>query len=798
MNKLLTNVKDLKLEKHLLVVVLFTIFSLIYFYPLLQGKALFQSDIVQFSGMAKQIVEHREEFNEDPFWIDNAFVGMPSYQVAADYPFDMIDNLDKLVRFLPRPADYLFVYLFSFYILLISLGIRMKYAVFGALTFALSTYLIIILGVGHNTKALAIGYTPIIIAGVYKLLDKKYLPGFILASIGLGLQIGANHYQMTYYFMMMIGLLFLIDLIFEIKNKSFNFKKIGVFVGAFFLAISLNSTSILATKEYTDFSTRGKSEITINPDGSDKKNTNGLSKEYITEYSYGITESLNLLIPRFTGGGSGDMIDKEGDFFKSLQNYDSDTARIIYQNSRLYWGNQPIVEAPAYIGISVFFLFIIGFTFLSKVQKIWIISSIAFALTLSWGKNFPYLTDLFIDYFPFYDKFRAVSSIQVIIEFLIPLVAAIGVYNFFEGDSKKINEKKLLTTTAAFIIPLLILYFVGDSVFSFKSNFEVFTEYPEILNDLVKERITVFKKDIVRSALIIIGLFLILILYVKRRLKLNISLIALTLVVISDLWSFNSNYVNSDDFVNKSTINKPFEANQIDELILSDSSDFRVYEPYRGLSNGKTSYFHKSISGYNAARPQRMQDLFDFYLFRNNMKVLDMLNVKYIVELDNNNSLSLKVNENAKGNAWFVEKIQKTQSANEELLSLDKINLSNIALSKDLDNKTYVLNDTNSIKLNSRKANELIYEVKSDSDQFVVFSEAFYKKGWKATIEGKEHPHFKVNYLLRGMEVPEGEYSLKFSFDPPVIKTGSMISIFSFVILLLSVLVYFKKSFKNV
>jgi len=798
MNKLFTFVKDLKLEKQLLVVGFFAIFSLIYFYPLLQGKALFQSDIAQFSGMAKQIVDHREEFNEDPFWIDNAFVGMPSYQVAADYPFDIMDNLDKLIRFLPRPADYLFVYLFSFYILLISLGIRMKYAVFGALTFALSTYLIIILGVGHNTKALAIGYAPIIVAGVYKLLDKKYLPGFILTSIGLGLQIGANHYQMTYYFMMMIGLLFLIDLIFEIKNKSFNFKKIGVFTGAFFLSISLNSTSILATKEYTDFSTRGKSEITINPDGTDKKNTNGLSKEYITEYSYGITESLNLLIPRLTGGGSGDMVDKEGDFFKSLQKYDSDTARIIYQNSRLYWGNQPIVEAPAYIGISVFFLFFLGFIYLTKIQKIWVISSIAFAITLSWGKNFPYLTDLFIDYFPFYDKFRAVSSIQVLIEFLIPFVAAIGVYNFFENDSKKINEKKLLTTTAAFIIPLSILYFVGDSIFSFKSNFEVFAEYPEILNDLVKERITVFKKDIVRSGLIIIGLFLILILYIKRRLKLNISLIFLALVVISDLWSFNSNYVNNDDFINKSTINKPFEANEIDELILNDNSDFRVYEPYRGLSNGKTSYFHKSISGYNAARPQRMQDIFDFYLFRNNMKVLDMLNVKYIVELDNNNSLRLKVNENAKGNAWFVEKIQKTQSANEELLSLDKINLSNIALSKDLDNKTYFLNSTNSIKLNSRKANELIYEVKSDSDQFVVFSEAFYKKGWKATIEGKEHPHFKVNYLLRGMEVPQGEYSLKFSFDPPVIKTGSMISIFSFVILLLSVLVYFKKSFKNV
>ena len=345
---------------HIAITTFFAVISLAYFNPLLSGKALFQSDIVQFSGMAKQIVDHRESFNEEPYWLDNAFVGMPTFQVAVKYPFDILDKIDKTLRFLPRPADYLFIYLLSFYILLISLKVEKKFAVIGAFAFAFSTYLIVILGVGHNTKALAIGYAPIAIAGVCNLFEKKYLIGFILATLGFGLQINANHYQMTYYFVMLSGLLALIHLFNEIKNNNINYKKYTGFIGAIVLAISLNSTSILATKEYTDFSTRGNSELTINPDGSKRQNTGGLTREYITEYSYGITESFNLIVPRFTGGGSGDLIDKDSNFFKNLRNYDSESAKIIYENARLYWGDQPIVEAPAYIGVTVFFLFVIG------------------------------------------------------------------------------------------------------------------------------------------------------------------------------------------------------------------------------------------------------------------------------------------------------------------------------------------------------------------------------------------------------------------------------------------------------
>ena len=522
---------------HIAIVIFFAVASLAYFSPLLSGKAIFQSDIAQFSGMAKQIVDHRESFNEEPYWIDNAFVGMPTFQVAVKYPFDLLDKIDKSLRFLPRPADYLFIYLLSFYILLISLKVEKKFAVVGAFAFAFSTYLIIILGVGHNTKALAIGYAPIAIAGVYNLFEKKYLIGFILAALGFGLQINANHYQMTYYFVMLCGLLALIHLFNEIKNKNIDYKKYTGFVGAIILAITLNATSILATKEYTDFSTRGNSELTITPDGSEKENTGGLTREYITEYSYGTTESFNLIIPRFTGGGSGDLIDKDSDFFKNLRNYDSESAKIIYENARLYWGDQPIVEAPAYIGVTVFFLFVIGLFFLSRINLIWVLSAFAFSLFLSWGKNFSFLTDLFIDYFPFYNKFRAVSSIQVLIEFLVPFIAILGLYNFYKKRSEKIiTQNKLLVIGSAFLSVFGILYFFGESLFDFKSNFEPFDQYPEILKMIIDERVIVYKSDILRSSVFVILCLGILYASINKKINENYSLLVLFLIITVDLW----------------------------------------------------------------------------------------------------------------------------------------------------------------------------------------------------------------------------------------------------------------------
>ena len=778
----------------------FCLISLIYFKPVLSGKKIKQSDIDQFSGMSRQIVEHREEFNEEPYWLDNAFLGMPTYQVAAKYPFDLLDKVDNLIRFLPRPADYLFVYLLSFFLLLKSMKVRSDYAFFGSIAFAFSTYLIIILGVGHNTKALAIGYTPLALAGLFKILNQRVLSGVLVCSIGLGLQINANHYQMTYYFMMLMGLILMIStFIVGNKNTKSSFTKVGAFASSVLIAILLNSSSIMATKEYSEFSTRGISEISINADGSEKQDLDGLSKDYITEYSYGKLESLNLIIPRFMGGGSSDLIGKDTEFFKSLSNYDPQSANLIYQNARLYWGDQPIVAAPAYIGISVFYLFIISLFYLDKKTLGWVIPSLLFALFLSWGKNFSSLTNLMIDYFPFYDKFRAVSSIQVIIELLIPLIATIGLFKMFESKNpEKLNNKKIIYPSLIFIATLFLFLMFGESIFSFQSEREVFGAYPEILDMILNERKSVFREDVMRSIFIVSILFISIFAVKKKYLSKKYIIPILTIIVLVDLWSFNKDYVNDDNFTNSSKVKTPFNINELDKEILLDKSDFRVYESFRGFVNGRTSFFHNSISGYHAAKPKRMQDIYDFYLLKNDLGVLDMLNVKYIIDINQGGDIELKTNQNVLGSAWFVDEVGNVESPNQELLGLSNLDFKTKCISVNLESRIYNDSSKNKIEVVEKTPNKITYKVSAVDTGFIVFSEAFYKNGWEAKVNGQIKKHHKVNYLLRGLEVEKGEYEIVFSFDPPIVKTGSFLMAGSNVLLLILIFFYFRNQFKNV
>ena len=800
MKRLIKSYLNRNLIIDFLILCSFCLISLIYFKPVLSGKKIKQSDIDQFSGMSRQIVEHREKFNEEPYWLDNAFLGMPTYQVAAKYPFDILDKVDNLIRFLPRPADYLFVYLLSFFLLLKSMKVRSDYAFFGSIAFAFSTYLIIILGVGHNTKALAIGYTPLALAGLFKILNQRILTGVLICSIGLGLQINANHYQMTYYFMMLMGLILIIStLIVGNKNPKTSFTKIGAFASSVLIAILLNSSSIMATKEYSEFSTRGSSEISINADGSEKQDLNGLSKDYITEYSYGKLESLNLIIPRFMGGGSSDLIGKDTEFFKSLSNYDPQSANLIFQNARLYWGDQPIVAAPAYIGISVFYLFIISLFYLDKKTLGWVIPSLLFALFLSWGKNFSSLTNLMIDYFPFYDKFRAVSSIQVIIELLIPLIATIGVFKIFEGKNpEKMNNKKIIYPSLIFIATLFLFLMFGESIFSFQSEREVFGAYPEILDMILNERKSVFREDVMRSIFIVSAVFISIFAVKKKYLSKKYIIPILTIIVLIDLWSFNMNYVNDDNFTNSSKVKTPFNINEIDKEILSDKSDFRVYESFRGFVNGRTSFFHNSISGYHAAKPKRMQDIYDFYLLKNELDVLDMLNVKYIIDINQSGNIELKTNQNVLGSAWFVDEIENVESPNEELLGLSNLDFKTKCISVNLESKIYNERSKNKIKVVEKTPNKITYKVSAIDTGFIVFSEAFYKNGWEAKVNGQIKKHHKVNYLLRGLEVEKGEYEIVFSFDPPIVKTGSFLMAGSNILLLILIIFYFRNQLKNV
>ena len=555
----------------------------------------------------------------------------------------------------------------------------------------------------------------------------------------------------------------------------------------------------MATKEYSEFSTRGSSEISINSDGSEKVDLDGLSKDYITEYSYGKLESLNLVIPRFMGGGSSDLIGKDTDFFKSLSNYDPQSASLIYQNARLYWGDQPIVAAPAYIGISVFYLFIISLFYLDKKTLRWVFPSLIFALLLSWGKNFSALTNLMIDYFPFYDKFRAVSSIQVIIELIIPLIAALGLYKIFEGQRQKIlSHNKIIYPSLIFLTTLFLLLIFGESIFKFQSEREVFGAYPEILDMIVNERKSIFRADVMRSIFIVSVLFVSIFVVKKNYLSRKYIIPVLTIIVLADLWSFNKNYVNDDNFTNASIVKTPFSLNEIDKEILNDKSDFRVYESFRGFVNGRTSFFHNSISGYHAAKPKRMQDIYDFYLLKNNLRVLDMLNVKYIIDLNESGNIELKMNEDVMGSAWFVDEVQKVTDSNQELLGLSSIDYNKTCLSTNLNNKTYSDSSKNYIEIVDKRANQITYKVFSNDTGFIVFSEAFYKDGWVAKINGEITDHHKVNYLLRGLEVEKGEHEIVFTFEPKVIKTGTFLMASSNIILLILVFFYFRNLIKNV
>jgi hypothetical protein len=547
----------------------------------------------------------------------------------------------------------------------------------------------------------------------------------------------------------------------------------------------MNSPSLLATKEYSEFSTRSKSDITINADGSAKESLSGLDKEYITEYSYGVLESLNLIFPRFMGGGSSERIREDSKLMNFIRSLDANQAQQVYQYSKVYWGNQPIVAAPAYIGISLFFIFLLSILLVNDLNRKWILIAISISLFLSWGKNFSFLTDLMIDYFPLYDKFRAVSSIQIIIEFCIPLFAVMGLSKFFSNNTKEVQKLNSLKYASVFLVSLiLVFYFFGTSILDFKSDFEIFSQYPEILNLLIEERQYVFKSDVLRSLIIVVCCSITFYLFVKKIIKKDLTFLIITLIVIFDLWIVDKNYVNSDQFVKKSLVEIPFQKTIADKAILKDDSDFRVFEPMGGFSNARTSYFHKSIAGYHAAKPKRIQNLYDFYISKNNFDVLNMLNVKYIIQNSEDNPLGVTRNPNNLGNAWFVENIINVKNSDEELLGLKNIDLSNTCLSQNTEiiNTSFQLNETNEIKLISRKANQLIYSSKTDSNQFAVFSEAFYNNGWQAYVDNKPVSHFKVNYLLRGMEMPKGTHEIKFEFKPEVINTGFYLSLLSYLI----------------
>jgi hypothetical protein len=735
--------------------------------------------------MSREISENRDAFSDEIYWIDNAFGGMPTFQLGAKFAYDVLAPIHMLFRFIPRPAHTLFLYLLTMYILLMVLKIPWRIAVLGSIAFAFSTYLLIILQVGHNTKALAISYIPLVIAGLLLLKQHKLLPGFLVSLVAISLQIRANHYQMTYYMLILLGIYFIVYLVDSYRKKDV--KDFITYMSLFFLAgilsLGLNAPNILSTYDYSKYSTRSQSELKLNPDGSEKEISTGLDYDYITQYSYGIFESLNLVAPRVQGGASSEDVGENSDLYEFLidNNVPKPQAQSFIKSVPTYWGSQPILEAPAYIGASIAFLFVLSLFVVKGPFKWWLLISFTLSLLLSWGKNFPLLTNLFIDYVPFYNKFRAVSSIQVILEFAVPLLAVIGL-NKFLADS---DLKNIRRSFAIFSVPLIILLVISGSL-SFVGLYDDYYSNgygQEIFNQIIEERKNIFNKDILRALLI--GGVIFLTLRFSKLIGRNFTFLIVLLIVIVDLYSVNSRYIDKDLFIDKSI--NTYQLSEIDNEILLDTLDYRVFNLSTGLSNASSSYYHNSLNGYHAAKLRRFQEYYDYLTFHDNEKLFNSLNVKYLIGKDDQDQEQLYVNPDALGNAWSVDSLLILNNPDELLNKLKDTDISKIALGlknsipKDLP-QTFESNDLIKIEKVKNSSSHLTYNYNALSEQLIVFSEIYYPSGWEVFIDGEKSNFFDINYLLRGMLLPEGKHEIEFFFSPEIVKKGINIRIITIII----------------
>ena len=808
MKKWNKNVLPSTILYHAGVVLGFALVALLFYYPLLSGKTLLQSDIRQYQGMSRQLQEHREATGEETYWIDNAFGGMPTYQLGAKFPADVLQPIYSFFRILPRPAHILFLYLLGVYLVLLILRKPRPVALFGSLAFGFSTYLLIILQVGHNTKALAVSFFPFVFGGVLLLLQKRWFCGVLMSSLALGMQIRANHYQMTYYLLMLLGLLVLVYGYHSLKNKQTKsfLQSLGALIASGILALGFNATPLLATAEYTDFSSRGKSELKQNADGSPKEQSTGLDFDYITEYSYGIFESLNLIAPRVQGGGSSeDLGTNHGVYDFLIDNGASpNQAREFSKNVPAYWGEQPILEAPAYIGITVFFFALFGFFSSRGPLRTTLALGALFSLLLSWGKNLSFLTAFFVSYFPLYNKFRAVSSIQVVLEFCLPMLAAMGLFHVFYSTQKL--ELKRFLKIAAIPIVLFALVLLTQGMLSFSgANDAYFKEiYGTALVSQIREaRISIFQSDLFRGILFCVLLTSLIYLYQTKKIKRGLALSLVIGLLIIDLIGISNRYIDREAFVSKRFTNAPFRMTAADQALLQDQGRFRVYEPQLGLTGARTAYFHNALGGYHGAKPRRFEELFEAYSAQQNTGILDFLNVKYILyPEEESGELKPLLNPNALGPAWMVSEIETKATPDALLEALKETDFKTTALVLDHDlpadfSKQYTLDSLAQITLSKAKPDQLTYRVQTTTPAFAVFSEMHYPKGWKATLDGKPVLIINVNYVLRGVQVPANASVIEFRFEPAVIKQGTRLrwlslGLFAISILVLGYFQYFK------
>ena len=824
--------------------VIFVLIAVLYANPIMSGKEMIQPDIVHYKGGAKELLDYRAEHGKETYWSDAMFGGMPTYQTGAQFRGDVIKKLDDVFMFLPKPANYIFLLFAGFFFLGIVATRNWKYALLGATFFGLSTYFYIIIAAGHNGKVHTIAYFAPLLAGILLVyVHKKYLLGFIVTTIFMGLQVSANHPQMTYYLFLALGFLFLSELVRAYQHKI-TWKHFGISSGvlalAFVLGVGMNSQRIMANAEYVKETVRGKQILNSDRHTSGKS---GMDRESITAWSYGKLETLNLFIPRLMGGASQEQgSDKVMAYIQEW--YQANVTSEAQHNqfikgfvSPTYWGDQPGTSGPAYQGAVVCFLALLGFFFAWKKYRYWILGASILTILLAWGSNFGFLTDLFIDYVPMYNKFRAPSSILVVVELLFPLIAIVGLYRFFTDEklTDEYKQKVLLYTTGGVLGVTLVLLVAGKAILGFQTDNEKVYLQPDLLSYLVDARFKMFQTDALKAMLYVAITAGAMYLSFKKKLAVNVTLIIIGLVSFFDLWTVNKRYLNDGNFADKTFAQNPFQTenseylmdkagdnpyiqgllqqdkvNKVLETIATkDQSHFRIFNTTLGtFSETNTSYFKSSVGGYHAVKLRRYDDLINAYFYQTDSirmpRVLNMLNAKYFVGGDQNQPISYP-NPEANGNAWFVSDIKVANSPNEELKSIGDMDTKKIAIigKEDqfyLNGKNLQADSTAFIQLKTYEANALEFEAQTKTPQLAVFSEVYYPHGWKMMIDGTDVPYIKANYLLRAVYVPAGKHQISMKFEPEVIEKGKMFSYASvgiFAILSLLGIGLFYKNKKN-
>jgi len=798
-----------KTYPYLIAVVLFIVLSWAYFMPAFEGKVVEAHDTKTFLGMSQEVRDYKEKTGEHALWTNSMFGGMPTFQIAGAGKPTVLTALHNALNYFPRPVSFAFLYLLCGFLLLLSFRVKPWLSMIGSVLLAFASYNFIIIAAGHNTKAIAIAYIMPLIGSIVLAYNGKRLLGALLTAVSLGLAIAANHFQILYYAMFIIGIFFVVELIYVIKEKQISdfLKTTGLLIVAAVLAAGMNAPALMTTYEYSKYTMRGESNgLTTVVDNQSAQH--GLSAEYITQWSYDIDETMTLLIPDFKGGASGGALDLNSNTANKLRSMGVSELQIeqFIQQMPLYWGTQPITSGPVYFGAAVVLLFILGLFVVKGRYKWWLLAVTILSILLSWGKNFMPFTEFFINYVPMYNSFRTVSMTLVMAGIAMPLLGILALKQIFSGEINKEKALKYLQYSTGIVGGICLIFWWFPSLagnFISASDAQFSGQYEFLKITLPLDRKDMLSGDALRSLILVLLCAVTLYFTIKGKLKEVFAIAILGVLFLFDLWQVDKRYLNDNHFTEKEMMTQPYLPTAADKAILQDKSDYRVLNlTVSTFNDSGTSYFHKSIGGYHGAKLRRYQELITAHIqnemlrfskvrtehdldsvFRH-LPVLNMLNTKYVIFSKD----FAATNPYANGNAWLVEKINIAQNADEEIMLVGNIDTKKeLVIDKEFESKVFapVPDSTAHIELLTYAPNALKYHFSSPTDQVAVFSEIYYPKGWNVYIDGKKTDYFRANYLLRAMSLKAGDYDVEFRFEPAVVSISNTIAITSSVLLVL-------------